>query len=402
MVSGRRRTGKYGNVWSSKTHSFVSGAPRSVPGLRRPGKRAGKPGRFRTLPTRGVGLGGGSGGITVVHPTMPGGWRLGQMPTAWRNQYNGRHYRGERKRFNNRWYYRERPGWQPVNRGTRPGGPQGGTPKRPRPDDPEDDAEDMDVAPSGDTGVLANTGMVLAGGSSMPSRYSRRTKRRRPTAGAARRIPQGELKFIDKSLSATALTAPTNAAGAEVNPTGAGECMNGVAQGNGDTQRVGMSIMPHSIHLKGKITVGPRSAQAALDIVPEILVALVLDKNCNGLEAKSEDVYTNVTATGSSATDVFPNLRFRQKFRILKVLKFKLPAPQVTADGATASLATAGVHTPFEMYVSLRSLGKLVYNGNGGTFSSMQSNALNLVAYTSNTGLGASIHYAARFRYYDR
>ncbi len=215
------------------------------------------------------------------------------------------------------------------------------------------------------------------------------------------RIPQAELKFRDTSLVSTALLAPADVAGGEVNPDFvANAALNGVPQGVGDSQRVGLQYEPQSITIKGQITVAAQTNQTAADTAPEIFIALVMDRNANGAECRSEDVFVNKEAAGSLACELFPNLLFRHRFTILKVLKFRMAQPEISYDGT--NLEQGGAHKSFSIYCDLKRFGKQRCKTTAETFASIETNALNLIAFCSSTSGAPKILYNARLRYYDQ
>lgn len=350
-----------------------------VPPLRRP-IRSGKPSR---VTTRGRG---------VINPnTLPGGW----TKWNWRRPPGGgaapglvRNNKYEIHMHNGYRYWRIKSSWRP--------------PPASRPTDM--DVDDMTVPGSG---VTNNTGITHSAPTghtgTMPGRYSRYSKRRGSMRGksAYGRIPKGELKFVDTARASLLITSPTDAAGAEANPTVPGTvALNGVAVGTGQNERIGNVYRPQSIKITGKIILPVKAAQAATDQECEVMLALVMDKNSNGLACRSEDVFTNPGGAAQSATDAFPNLNFRNRFVILKTLKFRPVKPQVVADTAT-TIASSGTHTPWAMNVSLTRFGKQVVNGTDATFASMPNNALNLVVFCSSVATTPSVIYNARMRYYD-
>ncbi len=90
--------------------------------------------------------------------------------------------------------------------------------------------------------------------------------------------------------------------------------ISGVAQGNGESQRIGRKIQIHSIHIKARVT---RVALIASAVVPKHLVGrfvLVLDTQTNGAALTATDV---MDGGQNDDTMAFRNMQFTSRFRVL-------------------------------------------------------------------------------------
>lgn len=219
---------------------------------------------------------------------------------------------------------------------------------------------------------------------------------RRPMANYGR-IPQGELKFHDTSVVSDTLVATGGSAGLEVNPT-AGP-VNGVDQGDDADQRIGQQVHMMSLEINGVIEVPAQINQTAADTAPEVAIWVVLDHNANGVECNSEDVLSNPSTSALTSTQPFRNVNFRHRFRILKTWRQALTQPAVVWDGT--NIEQAGAHTAFNLNIDLSKLPKQRYKTTAETFAGIETNAINILSAVTNGGVGATISYQARMRYYD-
>ena len=106
-----------------------------------------------------------------------------------------------------------------------------------------------------------------------------------------------EKKFFDTAVAMVALTAPTDAAGGEIDPTalpGAVACLNAMAQGDGEQNRDGKKVVLKSVQVKGFVQKLGGELAAGPDSGTKVFVALVLDTQTNGAQLNSEDVFKNL------------------------------------------------------------------------------------------------------------
>ncbi len=236
----------------------------------------------------------------------------------------------------------------------------------------------------------------------------KQAKRQRSIAAEVRRVLNGstggyvglEKKFFDTGRS-IALTAPTDASGGEVDNS-TNLCLNCPAQGDGESQRDGRQISMHSINIKGTITIASQADQSAGDTVPDIFIALVMDKQTNAAQLDSEDVFENPTGITSLATSPFRNLEYTSRFTVLATRKISAVdlagAIQPVFDGT--NIEQQGAQIPFSIYKTLG--GKKVNFISGQTTSTVAAiadNSLHLIAYSTNTSMVPTINYNSRLRF---
>ncbi len=235
-----------------------------------------------------------------------------------------------------------------------------------------------------------------------------------PFAGAARRlgpaytgrIPPGELKFKDTANTGIAIAAVAAMTGLEQNPNLAGAndatCVNALTQGTGDQQRIGREVRQMSLHFKGVVTVQAQTDQTDMDTSPSITIWIVLDKQSNGAAASSEEIVTNVSASISLGPESDLNLRFKQRFTVLKKIKVRLPLMTAHYDGNLAAINQPGIHKNWNADISLGGM-RVTYSASDAQagFAEMPSNAVNVIASCSSTTLVPLLRYNCRMRYRD-
>ena len=101
------------------------------------------------------------------------------------------------------------------------------------------------------------------------------------------------------------------------------DCLNGVAQGNGPTNRIGRKFTMKSILIQGAIHIAAQTNQTALDEAPVVYIALVLDTQTNGVTLNSEDVFTNPVGNGTLAVAPLRNMSNTGRFKVLKSLTMR-------------------------------------------------------------------------------
>jgi len=136
------------------------------------------------------------------------------------------------------------------------------------------------------------------------------------------------------------------------------------------------------------------------EVVPkddvDYFVALVLDKQTNGAQLNSEDVFKNTIAAAATAANPVRNLLFANRFQVLKEWRGTLTPPAVSFDGT--NMEVWGSSERIECFIPM----DLPVNFNSGTTASVANvidNSLHMIAFCNGTGLAANLHYNARIRF---
>jgi len=204
-----------------------------------------------------------------------------------------------------------------------------------------------------------------------------------------------EMKFYDTSLVASALTAPADSSGGEHDPSGV-ITLNTVTQGDGESQRDGRKIIMKSIMLKGHIDVPAQADVTATDDGCKIMIALVLDTQTNGATISSENVFSNPSANSANAPNVFNNLQYSKRFRILKRLDLVLNPPPLSYDGTNIEMQ--GMKRAFKIYKTLNDI-VVNYTANTENVANIVDNSLHVIAFCNEINMAPTINYNARLRF---
>nr|DAO14323.1 MAG TPA: capsid protein [Cressdnaviricota sp.] len=208
-----------------------------------------------------------------------------------------------------------------------------------------------------------------------------------------------ELKFVDCAANGTALTAPTDASGGELNPsTGIIGCLSAPALGDAANNRDGNKIVVKSVLLQGTISVAAQANQTAADLSCTVFLALVMDTQANGVTLNSEDVFTNLSANASQATNLFRNMSYTQRFKVLKLKRISLRIPTLTWDGT--NIEQTGFSTQWKLGVKKMMMGVTFTTGSTtADIANVTNNALHLVGYCDNASLVPTVYYNSRVRF---
>lgn len=239
--------------------------------------------------------------------------------------------------------------------------------------------------------------------------YTKYPRRRTSKASRVKKAVKNEVqlcnekKFFDATYSVFIPTS-TDASGGEVDPPTL-LSLNCPSQGDTPTQRDGRSISMDSIDVRGVVTCGAQS-QTNPDVVPDVLIALVLDLQTNGAQLRSEDVYTNPGATGSNpsvlATCVFRNLSYASRFTILASRRI---TPTDFAGAIqpidSGSVRQQGAVVPFSLHADLRGMKtNFIAGETDSTIGAIADKSVHLIAYTSDDGTQPVLRYNSRLRFW--
>lgn len=204
-----------------------------------------------------------------------------------------------------------------------------------------------------------------------------------------------EKKFYDTALVASALTAPTDAAGGEHDPS-ATSMISTPAQGDGPTNRDGNQILAKSVQIKGEVAWGRLTGATDFPSPESVYVALVLDTRTNGQQMNSEDCFVNTSGNATLACDVQRNLYHKNRFKILKSQRFEPRFMAGAYNGTNFDVVSEQQH--FDWFVPM----DMQINFNSGTTASVANcvdNSLHLIAFCDNTTRAPTLSYNARMRY---
>jgi len=206
-----------------------------------------------------------------------------------------------------------------------------------------------------------------------------------------------ERKFYDTSLTETAIPAPTDSAGGEMDPS-ATSMVSTPAVGDGEQNRDGKQIVCLYLEIKGHVRTSAIEAALFPGQFTQVMVAVVLDKQTNAAQLNSEDVFKNLAGSATTATEVLRNLLFGKRFRILKEHVFDV-TPNATTQQAANDYSTSQGGKSFRWFIPLRNL-KINFNaGTTASIANVLDNSIHVIAFANNVGLTPVIAYNARLRF---
>jgi len=209
-----------------------------------------------------------------------------------------------------------------------------------------------------------------------------------------------ENKFFDSSRVSVALTAPTGAEGAEVDPTTL-DCLNCPAQGDGPQSRDGRKIVMDSLIVSGNVRAISQAGQAAADTAPIVHIYCVLDTQTNAATLNSEDVFTNPSGSAVLATSVFHELENGKRFRTLAKRVLTFTPPPITGVAAGSTIEQSGETLPFEMFIPLKGM-EVNFDKDQTTsvIAAIRDNSIHMIAYMATSAVPAvTLSYNARLRF---
>jgi len=207
-----------------------------------------------------------------------------------------------------------------------------------------------------------------------------------------------EKKFYDNGILAQAIVAPTDASGAELDPS-ATSMVSTPAQGDGEQNRDGKQIACLYLEMNAVINI-PSVEDAANPVQPvAVYIAVVLDSQTNGAQLNSEDVFKNTAGNALTAASPLKNLLFGKRFRILKSQTFQFPMVQNTAEGDNLHSAS-GQQKLFKWFIPLRGM-KINFNaGTTASIANVIDNSIHVIGYCTNvTLITPSLSYNSRLRF---
>lgn len=196
-----------------------------------------------------------------------------------------------------------------------------------------------------------------------------------------------EIKYFDTGRTQFNVAQGTTSAGFEADPATA-LCLNAIVKGYDANNRIGDKIKVVGIELSFVI----QKTYLAYYNANSCFVSLVLDKQTNGAQLNSEDVYTKTIATGHPHW--FRNPKYMERFVELES-KLKLFNTTTNFDGVTwyggYEYDTFKWEIPMNLPVN--------YKGNAGTVADIADNSLHIIAHADFASLYCE--YQSRVHFVD-
>lgn len=223
-----------------------------------------------------------------------------------------------------------------------------------------------------------------------------------------------ELKYFDSTRVAAAIQAAnTNGTNCLLDPTPQNTLFYPV-QGNDIVNREARKVWVKHVRIKGFISIPAQSGQTTGDIGLIIRLALVMDKQTNGSQCTSEQIFLDAVSS-TEQINAFINTAYFGRFMVLKdkYITYQpnnlTAAPQnqnLTTGDFTITLLQQGGIIRFKINKTFANKGMCVnYNtGNAGTVADTVDNSFHLYAATSVTGingLSPTLTYKCRTTFSD-
>lgn len=205
-----------------------------------------------------------------------------------------------------------------------------------------------------------------------------------------------EKKFFDTKLLDAALVTSIDATGGLHNPSGT-VCLNAVAAGDNEQERDGRKMTMKYISVCGTVRSAVLTGINGSVQQNTVYIALVIDTQCNGANLASELVFKNGMASSQGATSVFRNLEYESRFKVLKVIRGRLPLPNLVYNGTDTDIG--GTIFPFKMNVNLKDM-PVNFKNTTGVIANITDNSLNLICFGYDTDSASLfLSYNARLRF---
>ncbi len=201
--------------------------------------------------------------------------------------------------------------------------------------------------------------------------------------------PGNELKFSDSENNADAF-AVTWATMVD----GTMNCLSAVAQGVGESQRLGRKYWISSIHLKLNIIEPAKESQAGPISDTQLRLILVLDTQTNATIINA----TDVVDTGQTADILsFRNLQQTGRFRVLWDRKIVMPIINQTNEGAVNKFAAGTTVRLININKKFKRPIAVECEGTGATVTDISTNSISLIGISN--VVTTTLTYQCRIRF---
>lgn len=204
-----------------------------------------------------------------------------------------------------------------------------------------------------------------------------------------------EKKYCDIAV-ANALFTNNNWVGSVMDNAGT-SCLNGIAIGDGATNRDGRQYGIHSVHIRGTITVDFQKSMVNPSADTVVRMALVIDKQTNGVVLDPTGVFS---LGGGIAVNAFRNLEYIKRFRVIEDMTIRINNEQV-AEAANLFASSVKI-VPFVMNHEFKTPLQVNCIGTGATIASIADTSLHLIGTATSDAisiLGTRYTYTSRVRF---
>lgn len=199
-----------------------------------------------------------------------------------------------------------------------------------------------------------------------------------------------ENKYFDSLLNAHAIVATV--AGSEADPTGSLDCLNAIAQDDGESDRDGRKCRLSSLQFKGFIQPVVQSDLDDVQAPTPVRIVVYTDSQTNGLQSNAEDVLKDV-----GAEDILSlrNPKFQSRFNVLFDQLFDPGQTQTGTDGSS-TLSSVGNSITFDFFKKLNM--EVNFSGTTSDIANITDNSIHVLAIARDAGRYL-LNYQTRVRF---
>ena len=210
-----------------------------------------------------------------------------------------------------------------------------------------------------------------------------------------------EWKYLDRSYGPTGVSITAAMSGAEADPSSV-NCLNSTGTGDGGSNRNGRLIFMKSIHVSGIVQYyWSGGTVTQVDRNPIVAIWLVHDRQTNGAQLNSEDVFVNPLANAVTNICAFRNLDYEQRFDVLHKELIVMKQTNIETVGGGGGVKGGANTVPFNFIVRLRDM-PVTFTDTGANVTSISDNSLHLVAVADCNGqILPQLAYNSRLRFVD-
>lgn len=200
-----------------------------------------------------------------------------------------------------------------------------------------------------------------------------------------------EHKFLDTEVDSVSLV--QTVAGAETDPSTI-NCLNAMAQGDGESQRGGRMCYFTSLQIRGWVLFQASASATSPSVPGYVRILIVRDKQSNGATYNSEDVL-QAPSSSNVASEALRNLQYLQRFTVLKDITVKQSI--YSGVGTATDSDWCAQQVPWKCNIKLNM--KTLFTGTTGTIANIVDNSLHVMAIYQGSTV-PTMGYFARVRYY--
>ncbi len=171
-------------------------------------------------------------------------------------------------------------------------------------------------------------------------------------------------------------------------------CVSGVAQGDGESQRDGRKYMIHSVHIRATLATSSTESQTGplADIVGRI--CLVWDTQSNGAVPTATDIMDGRQTADELS---FRNLQNTKRFRILWDKSWKINRLNMNEGSINLFASNTQISPIIKFNKKFKNPIPVTCTGTGNTVASISDNSLHIIGVANSTE--AFLNYQVRVRF---